>query len=353
MYTSLQSCRAIAALLVVFFHLGGAISAEKYFGISEFSVLFSFGSSGVEFFFVLSGFIILSAHRKDISQPRNIIGYIKKRLIRIVPSYWIIFLAVYFAAIMSPALRDTVPHDLFTIIKSLALFPQDNIYQNGSAAPVLVVAWTLQYEMAFYLLFSLAIINRWLGITISTAIICFFIYNYPSKDLPFPMSFITQDYILLFVFGMATSILCASKKTLSCNYFYYLTIGFILFSVISFDIIANLNLFEGQRTLIYGISSAFIIFGLVKAEDRGVIILKWEWLQTIGNSSYALYLIHFPLISLMCKIAISLHMNTMGVTGAIISYTAIATTCIISSVIFHKYIEKPIAIAFKNKISAR
>ena len=127
MYKSLQAGRAIAAMLVVLFHLGGAIAAQKYFGISAFSVPFSFGASGVEFFFVLSGFIIFAAHRNDIFQPRKLAGYLKKRAVRIYPTYWIVFLLVYFLALASPGLRDTVPHDLSVLVKSLLLIPQDVI----------------------------------------------------------------------------------------------------------------------------------------------------------------------------------------------------------------------------------
>ncbi|WP_323592438.1 hypothetical protein [Aliarcobacter butzleri] len=50
MYSSLQIGRAFAAVLVLLFHLGGIMSSERYFGISEFYIPFS---SGVEFFFVL------------------------------------------------------------------------------------------------------------------------------------------------------------------------------------------------------------------------------------------------------------------------------------------------------------
>lgn len=80
MYKSLQAGRGIAAMLVVLFHLGGAFAAEKYFGIAAFSIPFKFGSAGVELFFVLSGFIIFSAHRDDIGQVSKIAGYIKNDL---------------------------------------------------------------------------------------------------------------------------------------------------------------------------------------------------------------------------------------------------------------------------------
>jgi peptidoglycan/LPS O-acetylase OafA/YrhL len=58
-YKSLQAGRAIAAILVVLFHLGIAISADKYFGITAFSIPFSFGGAGVNFFSSLAGLLFL------------------------------------------------------------------------------------------------------------------------------------------------------------------------------------------------------------------------------------------------------------------------------------------------------
>ena len=101
MYMSLQAGRAIAAILVVLYHLGGMIAVEKYFGQPIFGIPFSFGDAGVEFFFVLSGFIILTAHRKDISKPYRVISYLKKRIARIYTTYWIISKTVRFKASVS------------------------------------------------------------------------------------------------------------------------------------------------------------------------------------------------------------------------------------------------------------
>src|SRR4051812_27621380 len=94
MFLSLQAGRAAAAVLVMLFHLGGAIAADKYFAMPGFAKPFAFGDCGVEFFFVLSGFIIFSAHRGDVSDPAALSRYLTKRFLRIFPSYWIIFVCV-------------------------------------------------------------------------------------------------------------------------------------------------------------------------------------------------------------------------------------------------------------------
>jgi len=347
-YKSLQASRAIAAILVVLLHLGGAIASEKYFGISAFSVPFSFGGSGVSFFFVLSGFIILTVHRKDICRPRMLASYIKKRLIRIYPTYWMIFLSVFFIAILSRSLRNTVPHDIFLVFKSLILIPQNNNAVGVPLVPVIGVAWSLQYEIAFYLFFTLLIINRWISI-ISGLVMLYLFINYAGvPSLSFPLSFFVSDYIVLFAIEMATSIICTSRKVIvnrpiSCIY-----IGVIMFLLIAMDRLLNINMLYERYTILYGMASSLILFGLVRAEDKGQIIGRHRWLQILGDSSYALYLIHYPLISILCKVSLSLHLNALGVIGAMISYIAIFGACLISSVIFHLRIEEPVMTYLRN-----
>src|SRR5882762_1925446 len=150
MYKSIQACRGLAALQVVLFHLGGILAAPKYFGLPGFGRAFIFGDSGVEFFFVLSGFIITWVHRRDFGKPAALPAYISKRLIRIYPTYWTIFLSVFLLAWTSPALRSGLPATPGLLLRSLLLVPQDPTVAGGTGAPVLIVAWTLQYEMIFY-----------------------------------------------------------------------------------------------------------------------------------------------------------------------------------------------------------
>jgi exopolysaccharide production protein ExoZ len=348
MYKSLQAARAFAAMLVVLFHLGGAIAATKYFGIEAFSIPFSFGSAGVEFFFVLSGFIILTAHRNDIGKPRRLSIYLRKRITRIYPTYWIIFLLVLFIAIASPSLRNTVPHDALILFKSLLLIPQDSNVVGGTGAPVLGVAWTLQYEVFFYFYFASLILSRWLGIVIGLTILGLYIIYHGIGSSSFCLSFLSKDYILLFAMGMAVSVTCTSKKIIVTRPLFCASIGVIVFIIVALDVVIGLNLLSERRTILYGLASCLIIFGLVQAEDEGQSIGGHRSMQILGDSSYALYLIHYPLISILCKFFVSLKLNEFGIAGAMISYAAILAICLISSVVFHLWIEKPVTAYCRN-----
>ena len=349
MYKSLQAGRAIAAILVVLFHLGGAIAAEKYFGLTAFSIPFSFGDAGVEFFFVLSGFIIFAAHQKDISQPHKLRSYLRKRITRIYPTYWMIFLGVYFLAVaMSSALSSSLPDDVLVLLKSLLLLPQDKSMVGGTGAPILIVAWTLQYEMLFYLFFAVMILNRVASIVLGLVWFSVFISFSGSPSLDFPLSFIAKDYVFLFILGMVVAKACMSKIVSVKNPCLCATIGLLMFLSIALDEVTGVNFSSEHGTVLYGLASGLIIFGLVKAEAGGRVIGGNSWLQLIGDSSYALYLIHYPLISILCKIAIYLRLNQYGFSGALLTYVLILGSCIVSSMAFHLWIEKPTTVYIRN-----
>lgn len=342
MYRSLQATRAAAATLVVLFHLGTAFAAEKYFGTDIFFAPFSAaGNAGVSFFFVLSGFIIMLVHRKDISRPERLANYLGRRLIRIYPTYWIIFLAVFLLGIASGFLRDGVTNDPLVLLKSLLLIPQDKNVVGGTGAPVIIVAWSLQYEMLFYLFFALMIVNRWLGIAAGVAVMLAYASCRIQTTDSFPLSFLSEDHILLFAMGMAIAWIHTSNRFAMHRPLLYIGFGAVLFTMISLDKVLRLDLMTEWRTILFGLSGSLVILGLVRAEDGGVTFGGHQWIQVLGDSSYALYLLHFPLISVLCKLSIALGLHQLGMAGAAIAYAAILGACLASAVLFHLWIEKP------------
>ena len=85
----IEAARGLAALLVVTRHCTQMLSGARYFGALPLGGLFVFGHAGVDFFFVLSGFIIAYIHAGDLGRPERFGGYASKRVIRIYPTYWV------------------------------------------------------------------------------------------------------------------------------------------------------------------------------------------------------------------------------------------------------------------------
>ena len=86
----IQAARGIAALLVVAYHAERALSLPQYVGRMPLDGITGFGHAGVDFFFVLSGFIILTVHGVDLGQPGRFRRYAARRVCRIYPPYWIV-----------------------------------------------------------------------------------------------------------------------------------------------------------------------------------------------------------------------------------------------------------------------
>jgi exopolysaccharide production protein ExoZ len=84
----IQFLRGMMAIIVVLHHISGAM----FFYLNKNWVydIFSVGWFGVDFFFVLSGFIMVYAHKEDYILRTNVAKFFKKRFTRIYPTYWII-----------------------------------------------------------------------------------------------------------------------------------------------------------------------------------------------------------------------------------------------------------------------
>jgi len=148
---SIQSFRGIAALLVVAFHL--TVRSNELLKQNLLAGIFSFGSAGVDFFFVLSGFVIFCVHRYDTGNSRKLKNFLLKRFVRIYPIYFLLTLLII--PIYLAGYGHSYKSNIDIILKSFLLYPQSNgIY------PILNVGWTLSYEVLFYLFSSLAILLK-------------------------------------------------------------------------------------------------------------------------------------------------------------------------------------------------
>jgi len=350
-YLSLQAGRGIAALLVVIFHLGSIVGAEKYFDIPALLIPYALGGTGVHFFFILSGFVIYSAHCDDFFQPRKFLPYVAKRLIRIYPIYWIIFLSVYWAAVLVPGFEHRATYDWHVILMSLLLFPQNQAVVGGTGAPVIEVAWTLQMEMVFYFLFGLFILGR--AVASLTVLILVLIYiNREHLGNDFLIRFIFQKHVLyLFLLGVGASWLCSKKILGIVSASILLAGGLVLFFFVAADWIARLGIYSsGDKLYAEGAALGAIVIGLITLEQNKVVIGGQKILQLIGAASYSLYLSHYHVILLLTKLAVAIGVSSWGAMGVVVTLIITAGACLGTSAILYMFFEKPLTAMLRRKV---
>lgn len=119
---SLQVFRGLAALGVVFHHTAMSTSAFIEKIPIWLNSVFERGFLGVDFFFVLSGFIIMSSHFDDEKSVSSLKTYGIKRFVRIFPPYWPVSVALMLGYIFLPNLSQGARGD-FSLLSSLLLLP--------------------------------------------------------------------------------------------------------------------------------------------------------------------------------------------------------------------------------------
>lgn len=343
--SGLQVGRGVAALLVLLFHLGGTINAEKYYGTGflPWVRIFQFGDSGVEFFFVLSGFLITFIHFKDLGFPNRFKSYIFKRMIRIYPTYWLVLIFVILFALFFKAFRETLPTEWSTYIFTILLLPQDKTVVGGTGAPILGVAWTLQYELFFYLLFGLAILSKPLGVAVMVlAMVYAFIGFWFVDKVQFPLCFFAEPYILFFLFGVLAAIICIKQPCLPWPWA-ILIIGIIGFFLTgAYDVIYKENSFLNnrmERKILYALFSFLIICGLVALEVTQKLMFKNRFLMFLGDISYPLYLVHFPIVSAVTKVFCQVFPKNQFFANANVFMVIVVSFSV--SFVIHYFLERP------------
>ena len=283
---SLQVYRAIAAVMVVLFHMTDL--SQRRFGQPFVGNIFSFGYVGVDFFFVLSGFIILYVHGNDIGRAQQIKEYITKRFIRLYPIYWFVASVKIFIIFLIPSLAKSHETDLGYIIKSLLLIPQEFL-------PIIGAAWTLSYEVLFYLLFGLAIFigGRWalkLAIIWTIAIINVLIFKTigePIFGTNIFVNFLLNERNLEFILGCLAAYIVLNVKVKYGKLI--AVVGGLIFLYFSWYVVQGSNV--PSFTFTFGLASFLLVVGSSSIEIQKAV--KWpKVLVFLGDASYSIYLTH-------------------------------------------------------------
>src|SRR5262245_45669982 len=145
----IQMLRALAALAIVFYHAQyDAETLAARFGLAYQPSSLMPWSAGVDVFFVISGFIMVHTSRKLFATAEGSRVFLGRRIARIIPIYWLLTTLYAALALLAPAVLNNDAPSLGEIVKSYLFIPFAR--PNGQIHPVLLLGWTLNYEMFFY-----------------------------------------------------------------------------------------------------------------------------------------------------------------------------------------------------------
>ena len=321
-FANLQAVRALAAIGVVVFH----------FGLMPATALpFTVGAAGVDLFFVLSGFIIAHSSTRD---PRRFLAH---RLIRVVPAYWI---ATVVAALFTLPDMDLLDASGW-LVQSIFHLP------GPEGRPVLIfVAWTLVYELAFYLLYWLALRfgTRRAPVVCLALLVPLALVPLPGLPGPWPL-------LLEFGIGIGAYLLAERHGILRSvpGRAGVLMAGIGLGLLVALPRVTGYDPNDFQsigRVLTWGLPSGLVVLGLVVAE-RGGLAVRSRAVLALGAASYAIYLLHpiavgqlFQLPPNQPPLAWLYLLAAAGVTLAV-------------SLAFHLWIEAPLLRWMRSRLGDR
>lgn len=266
-YDSVQSLRFFAASLVMVTHITYQINTRLLDHSGDYWMT---GKSGVDIFFVISGFVM--AYTTKIGGRRDWANFFIRRIIRIAPLYWIatalkISLVFLFAELVIQS-NNNPNH----IIASLAFIPW---YDAGKVQlPVVPAGWTLNFEMFYYVIFSLALFLKYKPLIFCSAI--FILYILCNKLFLFGgiAEYYANPIIIEFILGMLIVPLI-KKESGYFDFYIGILMIFIGYCTIFFTPYFFLDKsIEHYRWLVWGGAGVALIYGGILIEKKELIFIQ-------------------------------------------------------------------------------
>ncbi|MFH0174519.1 acyltransferase family protein [Streptomyces cacaoi] len=343
---ALDGLRLLAALMVCFYHYAGKNGevaqswhqspGQKFPTLSQFA---TYGSLGVQFFFLISGFVICMS-----SWGRSTGDFFRSRVARLYPAYWAAIVLVTAAGLILPVVAAPLRSD--EILTNLTM-----LQQPMGVPRVLGVDWTLWVEVRFYALFALFVV--WRGVTYRRVVMFCCLWTLAGvfarvADNPLTDELVMRDHAPYFIGGLAFYLIHRFGNDL------------LLWGIVGFSFLL------GQRYSVTALwhpgpqgqfhRSPYVIQLIVLVAFVAVAAValgwtsraNWRWLTVAGALTYPFYLIHEHLGWFFIRVLYrEFGLNawlTFGTT--VLSMLGIAW-------LLHRFVEKPFGPRLKRALAVR
>jgi peptidoglycan/LPS O-acetylase OafA/YrhL len=337
-FQNFDGLRFFAALLVIFAHYVTVFSSrDNTMGKWTKIILTLDGAgadTGVNFFFVLSGFLItylIFTESDTVDTP-----YIKKFYIRRVLRIWPLYFLTVVVGLLAFPLLDKIPHYVEAAdwrMYALFLPNIDQIYfWNNPPHPNLLlgVHWSVGVEEQFYLIWPwlLLFFRRNFLLVTFLVWISAFTYQYIAH-LPTHTFSSFQDLSI----GGILAYFCINKKELIESYLLKLNKSVIIFSYLAgilvivsrYQLTKQFPSYQEWYRPVHDLIFCWIILDQGFNPKSVFQCSRLPWVSYLGKVSYGLYLLH-PLAILLVQVFLLEHLNNLLILPAIFFLTLLLSS---------------------------
>jgi peptidoglycan/LPS O-acetylase OafA/YrhL len=331
-YQGLQILRIAAACMVVLTHstFYARERLDKHFAV------WGEGASGVNIFFVLSGFVMIYSSAKLLKDVNGWKIFAERRIVRIVPIYWIAT-SLKIAALLLTS--GYILHAQFSAVKAIESFLFVPAYNSdGSITPVMGVGWTLNFEMFFYLLFTLALFFRVNVYKLVGCVLCILAVGAFFRQPGWPaISFYLDTRVLQFFLGMLIAKVCLASKHMRLRFSLpLLGAGFV-------GLMGPWAPMQQLHGLPIELAAALIVYATASLEDSLTRIPRF--ILYGADASYAIYLFHPFIAPAVPVLLVRMHLVHPWLSVACSVTLALAGGCLV-----HQFVEAPITQWFRDHL---
>jgi peptidoglycan/LPS O-acetylase OafA/YrhL len=330
----LAAMRGIASLAVVLHHTG--MLSLRYQSVPFLGNFFNYGHVRVDFFFVLSGFLIFYLHAGQIGRGDDAKIFAWKRFWRLFPILFILNCLKLALLLIDGNSTRLSSLDATTIVSSFLAMPLNGL-------PLIVVAWTMAYEVCFCGMFLLLMLTtkKLAGWMLAAWAVLIILLNPPFTSLmAFPLSFWFNGYFLEFIGGTLVAY-SLRRGWLRHAGWWLLALGLLILTLglMQYDIVRLW--YRTYRAALWAVAFMLFIGGLASIEKEAKRFWRPPWLlDKLGKASYSTFLSHsFVLIAILPKLTILKDLPIFAAQGLLI---AVALASIITGWFIYLFVEKPI-----------